>query len=120
MKCPIVDTRCFVYKKWGTSGQARHWCFSSCSGSWRPQRQQIWWLLSPRRKTMKMLLVSVLALCLVVTCHSRATTAPPPPMEDRVSQLEGILHGLSRQSMLQQFFLEERSVRGSRESVIGM
>ncbi|GFO49846.1 hypothetical protein PoB_007635100 [Plakobranchus ocellatus] len=56
----------------------------------------------------------MLAVCLAASCLSKATPRPPPPttpaptMDDRVSQLEGILHGLSRQVMLQQFFLEEK------------
>ncbi|KAK3749375.1 hypothetical protein RRG08_052159, partial [Elysia crispata] len=56
--------------------------------------------------------VLTLALCLAVNCQGKATptpTTPPPPLEERVNQLQDILNGLSTQVMLQQFFLEERT-----------
>ncbi|GFS25298.1 hypothetical protein ElyMa_005180200 [Elysia marginata] len=56
------------------------------------------------------LVLAALALCLAITAHVDAAAVPPQSsVEDRVSQLEGILHGLSRQVMLQQFFLEEKT-----------
>jgi len=62
---------------------------------------------------MKLLLLAacVLAAAPADSAHTHAppTTTPKPlPTEDRVKALEDIMSGLSRQVMLQQFYLEEK------------